>query len=281
MAAAAPNSSTFPLFTSLPPELRDQIWHDALPDKAGPALSFYKKGCWCPRYLSESDEGYDAKNDENNLKFEFRHDFLDDIQFEIPLIYVNREARDLALAWVRERGIEIRPREGRQYPVFVRPFDPMRDALYVALDKWDDFLREPDDRLFERDLIDELVDSKPDLTLLAVPIALLRNEVASLVEMFRYHCNLKVLLIIVDPQPDLQSADKDAKVQHRWDFESTQGGAFFWNDDRGSFDSVNSEDIGDEAVYRLMEEASRVLGEGFATEHIHSFEVRPVCAVRR
>ena len=281
MAAAATDSPTFPLFTSLPRELRDQIWRDALPDKVGPALSFYRKGCWCPRRLSESDEGYDPENDENNLNFEFRHDLLDDIQFEIPLVYVNREARDLAFAWVREQGIEMRPRQDRQYRVFVRPFDPMRDALYVALDKWDDFLCEPDDRLSQPDLFEQLVDNKSDLTRIAVPVALLRSDVASLTEMFRYLFNLKVLLIIVDPQPDLQSADHDVKVQHRWDFESTQGGAFFWNDDRGGFDSRNSEYTGDEAVYRLIEEASRGLGEGLANEHIRSFEVRPAFAVRR
>lgn len=280
MAAAASNPPTFPLFTSLPRELRDQIWRDALPEKLGPALSFYKKGCWCPRRLSEFDEGYDPENDENNLNFEFRHDLLDDIQFEMPLIYVNREARDLAFAWVREKGIWMRPREDRQYPVFVRPFDPMRDALYVALDKWDDFLREPDDRLFQPDLFDQLVDTNSDLTRIAVPEALLRSEVASLPEMFRHLFNLKALLIVVDPQPDLQSADNDVKVQHWWGFESIQGGAFFWNDHRGGFDSENGEYIGDEAVYRLMEEATRGLGEGLANDHIRSFEVRPVFAVR-
>lgn len=281
MAAAATNSSTFASFSSLPRELRDQVWRDALPDKVGPALCFYRKGCWCPRRLSTSDEGYDPENDENNLNFEFRHDLLDDIQFEIPLVSVNREARGIALTWVREQGIEIRPRGDRQYPVLVRPFDPMRDALYIALDKWDDFLCEPDDRQFQPDLFELLVDIKSDLTRIAVPEALLRSEVATLPEMFRNFFNLKVLFIIVDAQPDLQSADNDVKVQRRWEFESTQGGAFFWDDDRGCFDLGNSEYIGDEAVYRLIEKANKGLGEGLAENHIRSFEIRPVFAVRR
>lgn len=282
MAPAATHSSTFPLFSSLPRELRDQIWRDALPDKVGPALYFYRKGCWCPRRLSTSDEeGFDHENDENNLNFEFRHDLLDDIQFEIPLVFVNREARGNALAWVREQGIEIRPREDRQYPVFVRPFDPMRDALYIALDKWDDFLCEPDDRQSQPDLFERLVDIKSDLTCIAVPDALLRSEVATLPEIFRYFFHVKVLFIIVDAQPDLQSADNDVKVQRRWEIESTQGGAFFWNDDRGGFDSGDSECIGDEALYRLIEEAKEGLGEELAKNYIRSFEIRPVFAVRR
>lgn len=244
-------------------------------------MSFYRGGCWCPRRLLEFDDGYDPENDENNLNFEFRHDFLDDIRFEMPLVYVNREARDLAFAWVREQGIEIRPCEDRPYPVFVRPFDPMHDALYVALDKWDDFLCEPDDRLSLPDLFEQLVDNKSDLTRIAVPVALLQSELASLPEMFRYFFNLKALFVVVDPQPDLQPAGNEVKVQYRWDFESIQGGAFFWNNDSDGFDSEDSEYIGDEAVYRLIEEASRGFGEGLANDHIRSFEVRPVFAVRR
>ncbi|MCJ1365048.1 hypothetical protein MMC16_004167 [Acarospora aff. strigata] len=284
MAAAATSSSTFPLFSSLCPELRNQIWHDALPGKVGPALYFYRKGCWCPRRLSKSEEGYDPENDENNLNFEFRHSLLDDAQFEVPLAFVNREARGIALAWVREQGIKIRPGEDRQHHVFVRPFDPMRDALYIALDQWDDFLYEPENRQFQPDLIEHLVDTKPDLTRIAVPEVLLRSEFATLSEMFRYFFHLKVLFIIVDAQPDLQSADNDIKVQRRWEIESTQGEVFFWNYDRGVFDFRDSKYIGNEALYRLIEEieeANKGLGEGLSKNHIRSFEIRPVFAVRR
>lgn len=110
MAVVATNSSTFPLFSSLPPELRNQIWCVAMPDKVGPAFYFYRKGCWCPRSLSKSDEEYGPEYDENILFFEFRYDLLDDAQFEVPLVFVNREARGIALAWVREQGIELRSR---------------------------------------------------------------------------------------------------------------------------------------------------------------------------
>jgi len=90
-----------------------------------------------------------------------------------------------------------------------------------------------------------------------------------------------VLFIIVDTQPDLQSADNDMKVQRRWELESIQGEAFFWNNDRGGFDFRDSENIGDEALYRLLGEANKGLGEEVVKNHIRSFEVRPVFAVRR
>ena len=281
MAAPAINSSRFPLFSNLPPELRNQIWRDVLPNKVGPALFFYRKGCWCPRRLSESDEGYDRENDENNLNFEFCHDLLDDVQFEVTLVFVNCEARSIALAWVREHGIKIRCRKDRQYPVFVRPFNPMRDALYIELNKWTDFLCEPDDRRFQPDLYEQLLDIKTDLTQIAVPEVLLQSEVATLPEMLRHFFNLKVLLIVVNAQPDLRSGDDDVKVQRRWDFESTESRAFFWNDDRGCFDFGDSEYIRDEALYKLIEEVEKGLGHGLTENHIQNFEIRRVFAVRR
>ena len=281
MTATAANFSTFPLFPNLSPELRNQIWYDGLPEEVGPGLYFYKKGCWCPRRLSESDEGYDPQNEENNLNFEFRHDLLDQIQVEVPLVFVNREARGIALAWVHEQNLEIRPREDRQVPVFVRRFDPMRDALYITPEKWNEFLCEPDDRQFEPDLIEQLVDISPDLTRIAVPEALFRSEVASLPEMFRFFFNLKVLLIVVDAPPDLHAVDNDMKVQQRWEFESRRGQVFFLNDDRSGFDFGDGEYSGDEALYKLIEEAKQGLSEGLVENHMRGLEIRLVSAVRK
>lgn len=64
------------------------------------------------------------------------------------------------------------------------------------------------------------------------------------------------------------------------EFESTQGGAFFWNDDRGSFAFGDSKYIGYEALYRLIE-ANKKLSKGLTTNLIRSFEIRPVFAVKR
>jgi hypothetical protein len=96
-------TAVFPLFSVLPLELREQIWRDALPKPAGPALYFYRgRGCWVPRPLTESDPGYKAGADRQ--AFEFRTDRLGhDNQFDLPLVFVNREARRVALAWLRKQ----------------------------------------------------------------------------------------------------------------------------------------------------------------------------------
>lgn len=102
----------------------------------------------------------------------------------------------------------------------------MCDGLYVALDKWDDFVCKPYDRGFELDLFERVVNNITHVKHIAIPEVVLRNEVASLHEMFGNFPNLKVLFIVIDAQPDLQFVDNDTKVQQRWEFESTQGKPF-------------------------------------------------------
>lgn len=221
MAVTAVYPSTFTLFSGLPQELRDQIWRDALPDNVGPALFFYKKGCWCPGQLSESDKFYDPENEEQMLNFEFRHDLLDDAQFEIPLVFVNRESRAIALAWIREQGIEVRSGKNGQNPAFfVRAYDPTQDALYVSPDKWSNFLWEADDRRSEPDLCERDVNIAPDLARIAVPEALFQDalsqtDVATLSEIFKYYFSLEVLLVVVDAQPDLRAVENGGNLQRR------------------------------------------------------------------
>lgn len=74
---------------------------------------------------------------------EFRHDRLDHVQLEIPMAFVNREARSIALAWIRKQPpfIATRPRRN-QHPIFVRPMDPEIDALYLEPGQLETLLNE-------------------------------------------------------------------------------------------------------------------------------------------
>ncbi|KIM94443.1 hypothetical protein OIDMADRAFT_106789 [Oidiodendron maius Zn] len=274
--AAAP--ATFPLFSSLAPELRDQIWRGALPNKRAP-----------------HEEDYDPNNNELNMIFEFHHSLLDNIQFSVPLFFVNREARNITLTWIRKHGFKIR--YNRQHrPLFVspNPFDPMRDVLYIALDNWDHFLSASYDRLFQPDLEDQNLEIVTPLSRIAVPEALLRNKdtVYMLPELFRYFFNIRVLFIVIDTQPSVDNNNdmgvqpsvdnyNDIGAQPQWDFESTQGGAFVWNQNHRCFDFKDRRYNGNEALYKAIEEANNVLGEAIIREVIPSFEVRPIFATRR
>lgn len=71
------------------------------------------------------------------------------------------------------------------------------------------------------------------------------------------------------------------KMQRRWEFESTHREGFFWNYECLSFAFEYSDYIGHEALYRLIEEAAQGLVRGLFSNRIHTFEIRPVFAVRR
>lgn len=88
--AQAMHLTEFSLLSSLAPELRSQIWHQALPDSVGSTLYTYKPGCFGPREFEEGDVEYDETGE--ILVMEWRHDLLDDSQFAIPLFFFNREA---------------------------------------------------------------------------------------------------------------------------------------------------------------------------------------------
>ena len=276
------NSSTFPQFASLPPELRSQIWRDALPNKDRPAIYPYRTGCWIPRQLSRTEEGYDPVNTDCNTTLEFRHELLDYVQVKLPLVLVNCEARAIALAWAREQGIKMRFLKGRQCHILARPFDPARDTLYVALDKIGDWCSEPDDRMFQPDVLGKTYSWGMYPTRIALSEALFRGEEdPALGELFDWFTRPTVVYIIVDAQ--LGFEDNDVKVQRRWELESNsqQGKAFFYNPKNRGFDLGDGEYIGDESLYRRIEEACKDLSDVVASNFVESFEIQPVLAARR
>jgi hypothetical protein len=165
----------------------------------------------------------------------------------------------------------------------------MHDALYIPLDIWYDFFHEPYDRQLQPDLEQHNfgVDCNLTPTRIAAPEALLRSEATRLPSILAesgwWFPKLEVLFIIVEAQPDLQPVENDMKVQRRWEVCIVQGGAFFWNCERGGFDFEGGEYIGDASLYRLIEEVGDGLREELEKRHIRgwSFEIRPVFAVGR
>ena len=318
---ATTQSPMFPLFSDLPAELRNQIWRNALPYPTGPTLHFYKPGCWCPRQLTESDQRWDP-NDELNLDLEFRYDLLNHPHIEIPLISVNHESRAIALAWVREQGIETHFRDDsgdengdndsrqqqQRLDFFVRPFDLMNDAVYVAPDQWDEFMLSSFNRSSEPDLLDKTVDVRPNMTHLAVPEALLlrRDDGAGgdpFSELFEYYWWVRVLFVVLGdaPEPGLEDRLSENGIKgpprpgRLWELdESTihRARALIWDAERGRFEySVDGDDgeyaVGDrdEALEKRMEEVGSILSKSLITwrdENLDTnFEIRPVVAVAR
>ena len=278
-------TTTIPHFRNFPQELRDQIWNDALPEKDKPALYPWKKGCWCPRRLQKSDPGWEP-NEDLNLRLDFRHDLLDHVEVEIPLFFVNREARRAALAWMRKQNITLRFRKDKQCWVFTRPFDQTMDALYISMDDIGGFFIEPIDRLDEPDIFGQSVFVAPDVTRIAVPAALFQDDgdVSSLPELFEWYSVLKRLFVVVNPQLCWGDYDRpQVQGQQQWEVKQTLGRIFVYNHSNRRFDSHdgNSEAAGDETLYRQVEEACGYLGEMAARNKSDGLEIRPVFAARR
>ncbi|KAK4442325.1 hypothetical protein QBC34DRAFT_444258 [Podospora aff. communis PSN243] len=292
----------FTLFSLLPFELRDQIWHDALPTQSPgsdrpPALYFYRlKPHWAPRVLTEGDPGYRAG--EIDLGFYFHAETLAhdddelDTQFDVPLLFVNREARRVTMKWIRDEGIQIRlrsdlpaetqtPVRANEKYIFYRTFNPQIDALYIPLERWESFCREPTDRLFEPDLHERTVDVHSDIISIAVPQSFLFDWTAMswMAEMEPWFPNLKVMYVIIGEQPCLSAVGP-----WRWEVQGAESLPYFYweqgNEDlefRRRDQAVYDEELFD----RLFEPAQNGLIEEVMHSDFKRFEVRPVMAVKR
>ncbi|KAF7589267.1 hypothetical protein BBP40_004525 [Aspergillus hancockii] len=208
------------------------------------------------------------------MNFEFFHDLLDDVQIEIPLFFVNREARGIALPWNHKQGLKVQFHKDKQSLIFVRPFEPSHDTLYVPFERWDEFMREPSDRMFELDLMGLSCPGTYN-TRIAVPERLLQNDKDPFSEIF-YYWSLKKSFVILDTPPDLQPEDDELKVQRRWEIKNTQNAMFIWNDDHSVFQWESGKDNGDKALCKQIKEASNKLVEELIDVQERSFEVRCV-----
>ncbi|KAK3317162.1 hypothetical protein B0T19DRAFT_389975 [Cercophora scortea] len=297
MAAA----STFPLFQLLPAELSDRIWNDALPGDALPEnfnirsfLNVYRKGCWQPRHLTPAEPGFDATNDENNLTLEFRHQLLGGLQFEIPLAFVNNEARRVVLAWIRrldEFGTKFLMRArvssgdacATRDPVWVRPFNLWQDALYIPAESWADFLAEPVNRLFEPDLLERTVDVRQRIGQIAISEALFRKEAESLSEILDYYSYIDTLYIASDDeQLDLHVLPStDDGITGEWwcEFDDDELGyelIFNYSDQCFEFMDSNNWETADEHVLDLCREVSGDFSAALFSLDIQHFRIQKV-----
>ncbi|KAF3769135.1 hypothetical protein M406DRAFT_28429, partial [Cryphonectria parasitica EP155] len=224
----------FPLFPNLPVELRIQIWQNALPDNIGPALYMYKRGCWRHRLLTESEYGYTPTGDENdNWVLEFCYALLGDSQLNITLLFVNSEARDVALAWAAKQAPDTRIVEKDSLMMLVRPFKPESDAIYVTVDDWDTFLGEESELPYDLgwDRIDRIYGSHCAVTRLAVPEALFRQKEdhwRCLTDLFISWSCVETLYIVADPQPEMLASTGDESVLLRCEIDEVQGPGLLW-----------------------------------------------------
>lgn len=218
------NSDTSPSFTCFPDlagELRNMIWREALPREPAPALVPFRPGCWAP------------EGDEPDLALRFDHRKLEPIRFDLALLLVNREARNIALAWMSERGFDVPPREsGRS--VCARPFDPASDALYIGPAHWDDFYREAIDRSFEPDMLGRAYGTESDVRYIAMPESFVEEKMAEIPTLaFHFEQTIDLFVLVGPPWDSTAQGDE---TPFCWGFSPLQGSTFSWNHSRKCFE---------------------------------------------
>ncbi|KAL6871305.1 hypothetical protein J3F83DRAFT_654162 [Trichoderma novae-zelandiae] len=289
--------TSFSRFSSLPPELRLQIWQESVPDLNCITLHNYQKGYWGPRNLPKAEPGANHPDGghgmgEEPIAFDFHHEKLDSVHVDISMASVNLEARSVALAWLRKQGVKMRFHEARECPVFVHRFDPMRDALFVGMNQWHAFCNEPHNRLAEPDLSGYTVNSTTELTRIAVPHTTIWGDSSALADVFHWYPSLRVMYIVLDIQLDpkletlLLKGDRSrarARLQNQqWKVKETPGMmSLAWDREKRRFHWRGGESgPGSPELHQQMEEVGRELAHRLAEREAGEFEIQPVYAVK-
>ncbi|KAK5997967.1 hypothetical protein PT974_00335 [Cladobotryum mycophilum] len=107
--------------------LRLQIWEASLPDVDAPAVVFFRERT-AEDLEAASWEGH-ADNPLGTLP----------VHVPLPQVYVNHEARRVAIKFCERSGLRMQFRPEIQRCAFFRPFSLVDDILYIPLSKGQEF----------------------------------------------------------------------------------------------------------------------------------------------
>ena len=263
--AESPQTTTFPLFSALAAELRNQIWQYALPDcdSIKSTLAPWRPGLWTFRGA------------EPDLEFRFAHERLE-VPFSIPLASVNREARSIVLSSIESLPFKARVTyDCNGILVFMREFDRLKDAMYIEPAQIIAILEDANEHLERDDMIGVTLCVYSEFKTIAMSATHLHSsnamkEVPDVLEPF---CSVNELFVIVNEYDGRPCT-----------FERAPGDVLRWTHSSGVFSGEEDEEyIGDGVVASLVvPERVRVAFTGVASIFGQDgLVVRPVRAISR
>ena len=281
----------FAIFIKLPPELRLHTWchalpsEDEFPNKDTHTLYTYRSGYW---YLKIQHD--------KPLNLDWR---LLKARAHMPLLFVNYEARSVALAWLRDHDMQLHECINQHYKAaairsLIPKYDLRHDVIYLGKSVLDDFCKEPYDLLEKLDLKnqEDLFHARKwkEFSRLsnmrfgnfAVSEDLLIKNARSLAKLFRMFSWPSVLYVIVNA-PAAQETDP-VQESCLWRLEVLdypQRRFLKWNPRHGGFEAWEPEYNVDEDQYRQLEIASRHLMNGLCNRGSRSFRIQPALAIRK
>ncbi|CAH0001414.1 unnamed protein product [Clonostachys byssicola] len=262
---------TFPLFPDLPPELRNQIWLNAMPTLK-PSIHLYHRGCWLHQPLNPSDEGYGL--DDEGPPVSFRLELVKKTWLEAPLVYVNYEARQAALKWGEQHGMPFCSLPDTERLVFLRSFNANIDALGVPYEEWENLILELADRQSEPDLINQTVRPISAIKQFILSERMLKSCVSEIDELFEVYCGLETVYIIDGEMPELDAASSATGLLQSWEYEPSGVKGWRWDPEQRRLAAQENTQIRSPTLYALMEEAARVVTEAF-TRYAPHFAIVP------
>jgi hypothetical protein len=268
MAEATVKTAVFPRFQALAAELRNQIWGDTLPEEIEPALVFYQPGCWR------------AEGAEPDLDLLFEHELLN-VHIELPVAFVNKEARSIVQAYIRRLGLATKARS-HQDAVFTRKFNPTVDAIYIKPNQLIDLITDIYGRMAQPDVQGQVFSPQSAFPRIAMSAATLREEIRTggLPELMFWFTSINEVLVVLDAPLGLECAKEyPSRVQLGWRFVSAPGDAFCWSGSQQRFERCKEYGhVRDESVSLLVE--TEALAAQFAKSNLAlpQFKVRPVFA---
>ncbi|KAG5940972.1 hypothetical protein E4U59_002114 [Claviceps monticola] len=173
---------------------------------------------------------------------------------------------------------------------FIRPFNAERDPLYIPHDKWDQFIDEPSDRLYERSELVPGVDIVHKAIRFAVPQDVFCDPVMlqCLPEIqSRWFDEPGRLLVILDAQPKRigSPAERDSGHGVWWEMEGEENEALVWNKKKRKLElQKGAKPLDKERMYlfeRLEDFAMMGLRGSMLDNACDTLDIRFVHAVRR
>jgi hypothetical protein len=268
--------SSFLQFSKLPTELRVMIWHHALPQsKNQPGLYLYQHEYW-KRIEMKLDLGIFVQKIES---ISYQHNYLANANLKTSLYWVNVEARNVTLGWLREQGV--------QQPGTVS-FDSEVDAVYIPYNQWSDFADMRTSRAHELELGDSGI-RIGSIDHIAVPDQLFLENPESFLKLAGLaldYGRLRTVYVIIDTPKKINITNDDSKLQDRWEIEDTKVGAFelFVPDRRFVFtgDRISGADhLYDTIASACQRFALEVIEDFIKGPVLTGLQIMPVNAIRR
>ncbi|KAF2148870.1 hypothetical protein K461DRAFT_297357 [Myriangium duriaei CBS 260.36] len=243
--------TSFTLFTRLPPELRLNIWKFALPIRQNESILYhykFKLGCWRSRPIDSSDQHLTKFLAISKEVVDFNYDLLQRPVLQLPLAFVNHEARAETLSWDKRGTLSLLPATNAPTDsTFVRSFDPDKDILHFDVTEWDHLLEEVVEAMSRpRSRVDDSLVSWSDAKYIALYKDILQKTNFGLTICFLlWFCfkSLEKIFIVVDGTMQSDGCDPE-QIPFGWRQEAViaEGGrGYIWDPTNNDFEYCNGQ----------------------------------------